>query len=222
MQTNTLLEFTRKYMNWTQVSDIGNSKVVKSMMIWLIVTPILAKALDSVDSINFAFLQPDEAITISLPFSWQVFFFCALVFTIANLIYVCRCPLLIRKYTNYYRFKESDNSLYLLVNYFEQHITDKMLYDNFDELLNIVNKYSLEPGAAIGWNRDDESKNKWRKGVASLKYSDKTYNPDIFSALREMLAKLYPCSTMACVILYGIGFFGIGFVVIQNIIYVLS
>lgn len=208
-------------MNWLQVSDVGNSKIVKSMMIWMLVTPIFAKALSSVNSINISFLETDNNILLNLPFSWQVFFFCALSFTIANLIYSFKCPPLIKKYKYFSDFESNDNSLYLLINYLNDEISENIVRQNFLEIGVIVAKYTPLIDIAKEWTSNDTSNVNWKKGIDSLKHSEVANMPDIFASLRVLLAKFYPNWVKACLFFYGLGFVGIGIVIVQNIIYVL-
>ena len=207
-------------MNWLQISNLGSNKVVRSMMIWMLVTPIFAKALRSVESINLSFLQTDQSISLSLPFSWQVFFFCALSFTVANIIYTLKCPALISKYKNYADFESKDNSLYLVISEFNQHVSFEMVKSNFLEVGVIVSKYTPSASIANEWTSDDTSNVNWKKGIDSLRHADVEHKPDIFSSLRILIAKLNPRWANACVFFYGVGFLGIGFVMLQNIIYV--
>ena len=207
-------------MSWLKISELGNSKIVKSMMIWMFITPILAKALSSVESVNLPFFETDQSITLGLPFSWQVFFFCALSFTVANLIFQFKCPSLISKFNNFTDFKSKEDSCYLMVNYFNEHVSENMVRENFVQIGAIVARYTTSRTIAKEWTSDDTSNVNWRKGIDSLKHTQLDNMPDLFSALRIELAKLYPKWTFFCGIFYAIGFIGISIVAIQNIIYV--
>lgn len=207
-------------MNWLQLSNLGSNKVVKSMMIWMLVTPIVAKALSSVESINLSFLQTDQSISLSLPFSWQVFFFCALFFTVANIIYNMKCPRLISKYKNYADFESKDNSLYLVISEFNQHVNPEMIKSNFLEIGVVVSKYTPAKDIALEWTSDDTSNVNWRKGIDSLRHANVEDKPDIFASLRILLAKLNSGWAFTCVAFYALGFIGMGFVMLQNIMYV--
>ncbi len=207
-------------MNWLNIADIGNSKIVKSMLIWMLITPVFAKLLGSVSTASFTFLHLDNPIVLGLPFSWQVFFFCALSFTIANIIFSYKCPDLIKKYKYYSDFESRDNSLYLLINYLNIHITHEVVKHNFLEIGVIVSKYTPSTDIANEWTSDDTSNVNWKKGIDSLKHSDRDNLPDIFSSLRILLANFYSNWSKACMLFYGIGFIGICIVVVQNIIYV--
>lgn len=208
-------------MDWLQISSIGNSKLVKSMMIWLFVTPVLAKALHPINSISFDFLMKGESLDISLPFSWEIFFLCALVFTIANIIYICKCPALIKNYKNYSDFETNDNSLFLLVSLFTDYkdkivSNDALNYKTFA----MVAVYTPDIEIQSEFSSDDTSRANWNKGVDSLKHSKESYKPDIFSALRDISSGLHPNWAFICFLLYLVGFLALGWVMYENILYV--
>jgi len=207
-------------MSWLKVADIGNSKAVKSMLIWMLITPVFAKLLGSVNTVSITFIQLDNPISLGLPFSWKVFFFCALSFTIANIIFSYKCPELIKKYKYYTDFESRDNSLYLLINYLNEHITDEVVKNNFLEIGIIVSKYTPSESIVKEWTSNNISNVNWKKGIDSLKHSEKDNSPDIFSSLRILVSNFYPNWSKACIFFYGLGFVGLSIVVVQNIIYV--
>ena len=186
----------------------------------MLITPILAKALSSVNSIGFFFLETDQSIALSLPFSWQVFFFCALSFSFANVIYILKCPPLVRKYNNFADFKTKEDSRYFLVNYLKQHASDKMVRENALEIGVIVAKYTPSHDIATEWTSNDTSNVNWKKGIDSLKHTNFENMPDIFSSFRILLAKINPAWIKVCAFFYVVGFLGVAIVVAQNISYV--
>ena len=216
----TGVRISRTHMNWLSISEIGNSRVVRSMLILMILTPFLAKSFCSVNSVDLTFFKTDQAIFLSLPFSWQVFFFCALSFTIANVIFLGKCPSLIKKYNNYADFEGKDNSLYLLVDHFNKHVTETMVGDNYLEIGVIVSKYSPSVGVTREWTSDDTSEVNWKKGIDSLKHAAVADKADLFASLRIVLSKLYPGWAKICLGFYALGFLGIAVVIFQNVIYV--
>lgn len=136
------------------------------------------------------------------------------------LIYSFKCPSLIKKYRYYSDFEGNDNSLYLLINYLNEHVSEEMVKQNFLEIGVIVTKYTPSNDVANEWTSDDTSNVNWKKCIDSLKHSAAANKPDIFASLRVLLSKLYPNWAKACLFFYGLGFIGISVVVIQNIIYV--
>ncbi|EGR1505114.1 hypothetical protein ACV8VM_004632 [Vibrio parahaemolyticus] len=208
-------------MNWLVLSEIKRSKVVSSMLIWMLITPILAKMLGSINAINLSFIETDGNFTLSLPFSWQVFFFCALFFTIANLIFSYKCPSLIGKYQNYAQFQERDDSLYLLIGELSSHFNERVVKENFLEIGVIVSKYTPSEVIVREWTSDDTSNVNWRKGVDSLSHAEAIYKPDIFSSTRTLVSKFYPFWIKLCLFFYTLGFIGLGWVTFENIMFVI-
>ncbi|MDD9200867.1 hypothetical protein PVK61_16725, partial [Aliivibrio sp. S2MY1] len=99
-------------MKWSLIRSIGDSKIVQSSFIWLLIVPISARLLSNVDDvINMTVFGSNVNLTTSLPFSWQLLFGAACFFTIANIIYNAFCPEIFRQYKNYSEFKEHGKTL---------------------------------------------------------------------------------------------------------------
>jgi len=82
---------------WPSLKKFPNNRLIKSSYIWLLIVPIFAKALQKVEEflpINLGGVE--IIITTKLPFSWYIFYFSALLFTAANLLYNIRCPRFIK------------------------------------------------------------------------------------------------------------------------------
>lgn len=88
--------------NWKNLSFLGKNKFIKSFYIYLIIVPIAAKLLYfAKNKLNISILSLDEL----LPFSWIMFFFAALFFTIANLLYSFFAPRIIFENDNFHDFQ---------------------------------------------------------------------------------------------------------------------
>lgn len=99
-------------ITWSFSENIAKSKLVKSSYIWLFITPLISKTLSELEKIiHLKFLGWEFKITTSLPFSWELLFYSALIFTIANLLYQAKCPEILKKYSNYDSFKKAGGSL---------------------------------------------------------------------------------------------------------------
>jgi hypothetical protein len=217
-----LLEFhgSMSLMNWLQIADIGNSKIVKSMMIWMFVTPIFAKSLSSVNSVELSFFKTDQSLSLTLPFSWQIFFFCAVFFTVANIFYTLKCPSIVSKYKSFSDFKTKEDSRYLLVSHLVEHVSQKMIDKHCFELGSIVTKYTSDSSIRMEFTSDDTSNVNWERGIDSLKHTQQVHMPDVFSSSRILLAKINPVGVYFCVFFYALGFIGMSVVILQNIQYV--
>lgn len=74
-------------MGWQELRQIQRSKFISSMYIWIFVVPVVAKLLFKIEEhLAFDFFGQKIELVLSLPFSWKIFFYCALSFSIANSI----------------------------------------------------------------------------------------------------------------------------------------
>ena len=83
---------------WDLIKAIPNWRVIKSTYIWLFIVPILAKIFSSLPEVsNFKIFNTNLTLHLSLPFSWKAFYLSSILFVIANLIYLIRCPTIIKE-----------------------------------------------------------------------------------------------------------------------------
>ena len=93
-------------ISWSALNKIQNIWAVKSMYVWLFVVPIIAKLLSKLEDVaNLTIFQYSFELQLGLPFSWKIFYFSALCFAIANLIFVGRCHSIIKDHTNFNHFE---------------------------------------------------------------------------------------------------------------------
>ncbi len=90
---------------WSSLRALGTSRTVKSSYLWLMLVPVIAKCLSAVNEVTtFTILGANISVPLSLPFSWKAFFFAALSFAMADLVWHIKCPDIIKKYSNYADF----------------------------------------------------------------------------------------------------------------------
>lgn len=90
---------------WTELAILGENRLVKSSYIWLIIVPITAKLIRELPYPLYVNMGNENfQFKLSLPFSWQLFFFAALSFSIANVIFSFYRPLF-TKFKDYGDFK---------------------------------------------------------------------------------------------------------------------
>lgn len=93
---------------WQGYRKIRNVPLIKSMGVWLVIVPISAKFLSNLSSpTEITFLGHTFQAVTELPFSWQTFFFSALCFSIANLIYMIFAPTIVKDYKDFSDFLNS-------------------------------------------------------------------------------------------------------------------
>lgn len=75
------------------------------MYIWVFIVPIAAKILSMTsDMATITIFEYTFDVNLALPFSWKMFYFSALFFALATLIYQIRCPRLVKEYPTYSDF----------------------------------------------------------------------------------------------------------------------
>lgn len=93
-------------IRWQELRQIQRSKFISSMYIWILVVPVVAKILFKIERyLTFNIFGQKVELVISLPFSWKVFFFSALSFSIANSIVLLACPRIIKDHLSFAGFK---------------------------------------------------------------------------------------------------------------------
>ncbi len=107
--------------NWCDLKKIGDTKFVNSMYVWIFVVPLLVKAFEYVEDekLVFQIFQQSVPISTTLPFSWAMFYFSALCLALGNLVYLIKCPKLIKEHPTYHSYLNEGKKLKQLVQYSE-------------------------------------------------------------------------------------------------------
>ena len=114
------------FIRWNVLFELGKSRLVRSSYIWLIATPFLAQMLSAMDDpIELAGIGKGVRISLTLPFSWKAFYFSATAFAISGLVYLFRCPLILRRANSYAEFKSKMYDRGMLQDWVEFHHYDK-------------------------------------------------------------------------------------------------
>ena len=101
-------DLQEKYFTWVNLKKINSYKFINSMYIWLFIVPVLAKLFEKIDSKVYTFKFFGEMIPLQLilPFSWSFFYISAILFALANLIFILKCPLIIKDNNSYNDFQQ--------------------------------------------------------------------------------------------------------------------
>jgi len=93
--------------SWDAIRTLGENKLLQSSYFWFIFIAIIAKSLlpIMVDKFDIRLFDQIFSINLSLPFSWVVLFYTAVVFGFANLIYMYFVPDFVKDQKNYADFK---------------------------------------------------------------------------------------------------------------------
>lgn len=166
------------------------------MYIWIFIVPIAAKLLSKTNEIIFlTIFNYTFEVNLGLPFSWKMFYFSALFFTIATIIYQTRCPRLIKEYQNFSAYDQEGKPEWHLRSYAEDINID---FDTYKE---------DHEGAML--DHDGEIK------------SGKDFTSSIFWHLHGEANEKRVVFMWACVAAYAAGFILLFLVFFQNLWWVI-
>jgi hypothetical protein len=93
-----MIQHIKNVLCWHWLKKAESNKIVQSMYIWLILVPIIAKSMSLIESpFIITISEKAHAFDVSLPFTWILFFGAALFFTLANIIFICFAPKIIKE-----------------------------------------------------------------------------------------------------------------------------
>lgn len=96
---------------WGNLNKIGQSRALKTSYFWMLIVPVAAKSLARLpDEIELQIWGQMLEINIGLPFSWKMFYFSSVAFSVASLLYSWRCPPIVRKFNTFTEFVEEGRS----------------------------------------------------------------------------------------------------------------
>jgi hypothetical protein len=102
-----LIRRSKNRLNWCWIRSLGNSRVVRTSPVWLILVPMLARALTPIAGhreLQIPWLATPIATNIGLPFSWELLYASAFAFFIGQVTYSLACPGLVKNYRSFGEF----------------------------------------------------------------------------------------------------------------------
>lgn len=210
---------------WETIDKIGQSRAFRSSYFFMAFVPIAAKALQGVeDPVEVTLWGHTYELAITLPFSWGFLFAAAVLASAGNLIYSVRCPKIINSYRSHTEFEESGRDCSYLASllpyeclrgYEKIHIgvttpLQKLRHGQSAKVL--VEKY----GAQIAkYDAVREYFNIGEEAPANAKI-------DAFYLVRDSANKALPASRFAATAFYFLAFLCLGWIVFENVRYVLD
>jgi hypothetical protein len=125
-------EIIDNFFTWCNIDLIGKTKFSKTSYIYLILIPVIVKLSKSLPPLKVMVGEVEKEITISLPFSWYLFFFGALLIAFGTFLYYLFCPPFIKKYSDFGEFRNKGEADLFLIKLGEKHLKDD---DDFKNLL---------------------------------------------------------------------------------------
>lgn len=180
--------------SWESINKLGKNRLLATSYVWLIVVPLFAKILSLVESpLDFSSYVPGLIINFSLPFSWQLFYFSAVVISLAGIIYYCACPGIIKGFSTFADFQSEGRDASYLIRYAEH-----------------LKGFSFE-GNAVQLTHSDSEPDIQRQ-----------FMPDAFWQIYEHEKTRHPSVRAICFSLYVVGLALILIVLADNFRFVIS
>lgn len=88
---------------WENYRDFFHISFFRYLVLWFSLVPVVAKLLESLPQrLFFPYTKTSSlVINLTIPFNWQTLWLSSLLFLAAWIIYIFRCPSLVKKYNNY-------------------------------------------------------------------------------------------------------------------------
>lgn len=94
-------------LKWQTLKKISDTKAVKGMYFWAVFVPTAAKFLALIETpLHVKIFEATVALQLSLPFSWSAFFFAAVAFSAAHILFILFAPKIISEHPSYSHFRE--------------------------------------------------------------------------------------------------------------------
>lgn len=218
---------------WKILRLIGKNTVIQRAYIWFLTVPLAAKLILQFQSPFAVQLWGQQHfINLSLPFSWQQFFFASVAFTLGNLLFSWRCPPLVKDYSTPHDFSSAGNGSVLLCNELQNMPSEALSRRVRSEILymfRIAQQRSniLEPSAQSWIDENGEEATPSRHEIADLVLGGlcgvkREEMGDLFAVIHNAYCKSRPWSRIVVTILYLIGFCLIAMVMASNIVSVMK
>ena len=197
-------------LRWSSLSRLGRNRVFKFWYIWLFFVPILAKLLSNLGpDLAFSLFGEEINLHFGLPFSWQMFYFSSVAFSIATIIYQTRCPLIISRYSRFSEFVDEGRGRRELIS--EVYSLSNKASENRDQILTGFLDYFVQGGAS---DKPTDYLSLMKLGIAPDNLSE------LFWFLRHQNDSLHPNTRLISAIFYLIGLAFIFIVIAQGFLYV--
>ena len=222
--------------DWRQLRGWGNSKLIKSSYLWLLVVPIAAKMLMPIAGTrDFTAFGTQLEITIALPFQWWVFYFMAVFFAVGQAIYACACPTLIKSFGSFLDYRKAHSGITLLSQWIWIPVDDSLRLSDrksciysirhvFDSVAKSKDQEELV-SVFQGFDGVEEDDVQWAQICGMFddllpKYATEPIVSDIFDTLSQTVAKLHRGWTYASTLCFVEGFTLFLVVMLQYLMFV--
>lgn len=204
-------------IGWINLRRFGESRMVQSSYIWLVLVPIFARALEHVASpVRVSIFGAEHLINISLPFSWFLFFFSALAFASGSLLYKIYCPAIISEFSNFREYMDSGGEGFRMVEEIESTIPPGTIHDS-----PIWKAFVLAADAHLGRDKEERGLNVDLELVRGVRRMPIEGMVSIFFTIRSVVNHTHPRAIRTTAFCFGFGMLLLGAVLIQNVNFVI-
>ena len=193
---------------WESLKMFGSNKLFQSSYFWLFFVPVIARLLKNIpETITVPIWAEKLTIPLTLPFSWKIFFFSSIFFSLASFIYSLRCPAIIKNYRTLDDFKAEGRTARQVVGMYRKCLYSRRYSpDLIDEITSSFERKHCNSNLLKHVAHDS-----WEK-----------YFPDLFHAARDRVDCFSPKLRGVCAGCYFVGFILLGLVAGQNIMFVIN
>jgi len=127
--------------HWDGISILGKNKLVQRAYFFFFLVPILAKVLVHIKGpIELVIGEHNFKFLFELPFNWKIFFYSALCFAMASVIYELCAPKIIKENESMRDFLENRKGMM----HIEAYMNDLDISDTWIELKNLPPQQAIE------------------------------------------------------------------------------
>lgn len=224
-----------KLLKWSNLRSWGHSRLLRTSYLWIVAVPLSAKALAPIAG-NHAFTVLGSRVTVhfGLPFSWQVFYFMAIAFSIGQALYTIRCPEILRDYRTFTEFRNAHQGIGPILRWLRWTVTraggkDLNLFhgrvcgalrllpstSDFENVNDVYLKVCRGEAPRTSLFRTYEEL------LVRYSYKDPTFS-DVFDAIGRTQERFRERSLLCSATFFLIGFVLFLAVMVQNLIYVVQ
>ncbi len=181
---------------WSNLKKTQDLKIFQSMYVWLLIVPIFAKLFEHIrESTTIVLFSSTFTISLTLPFSWKVFYFSSLCIVFANVLYQVFCPTIIKDHVNYSHFKAEGKGVRQLEKYASLTGFDIKTYQLIEKSQATISPYG---------------------GNAALEKENEEMLQKLFWSIHEYASELHKTARVICSIFLFLGLLLIGWVLFEN------
>lgn len=204
-------------IGWINLRRLGESRMVQTSYIWMVLVPIFARTLEHVKSpVKVNLFGAEHLINLTLPFSWYLFYFSALAFACGSLLYRIYCPAMISEFSNFREYMDSGGEGFRLVEEIENTLPVNVIHDT-----SIWKAFNIAVEKHLGNDEGELGLDVYSRMVRGCRRMPIEGLSSIFFTIRLVVNHTHPKLILTTVFCFGIGIFFLGAVFAQNINFVI-